>query len=141
MKNAYAISILLCFVVFTNCSKDLLKRYDKRIIGTWRIADVDRFGLGGNIDHLPFPNGKFTFYENGSLSYVNSANISFQGTWHIVKKITENQTVHSLLITAVDYTTMQSLSEYYDDMNFTGTDRFKAKIISGLHTYITIFHR
>ena len=140
MKNIYTIS-LLCFVAFTNCSKDFLKKYDKRIIGTWRIADVRNYGLGGNTDNLPFTEGSFTFYENGILSYVNSANINFQGTWDIVKKIREDQTVHSLEVTAVNYTTMQTLSEYYDDMNFTGTDRFKANINSGFHTYVTIFKR
>ena len=140
MKNIYTIS-LLCFVAFTNCSKDFLKKYDKRIIGTWRISDVRNYGLGGNTDNLPFTEGSFTFYENGILSYVNSANINFQGTWDIVKKIREDQTVHSLEVTAVNYTTMQTLSEYYDDMNFTGTDRFKANINSGFHTYVTIFKR
>ena len=140
MKNIYTIS-LLCFVAFTNCSKDFLKKYDKRIIGTWRISDVRNYGLGGNTDNLPFTEGSFTFYENGILSYVNSANVNFQGTWDIVKKIREDQTVHSLELTAVNYTTMQTLSEYYDDMNFTGTDRFKANINSGFHTYVTIFKR
>ena len=141
MKNIYTISILLCLVTFTHCSKDFLKKYDKRIIGTWRIADVRNYGLGGNTDNLPFTEGSFTFYENGILSYINSLNVTFQGTWDIVKKIREDQTVHSLEITAVDYTTMQTLSEYYDDMNFTGTDRFKASINSGFHTYVTIFKR
>jgi hypothetical protein len=141
MKNIYTISVLFCFVVFTNCSKDFLKKYDKRIIGTWRISDVRDYGLGGNTDNLPFTEGSFSFYENGVLSYVNSGNITFRGTWDIVKKIREDQTVHSLEITAVNYATMQTLSEYYDDMNFTGTDRFKASITSGFHTYVTIFKR
>ncbi|MFI5185384.1 MAG: hypothetical protein ACHQF0_01520 [Chitinophagales bacterium] len=141
MKNIYTISLLLCFLTLTSCSKDFLKKYDKRIAGTWRITDVDRFGLGGNTDNLPFRDGTFTFYENGTLSYVNSANASFRGNWDIVKKIIDDQIVHSLIITAVNYTTMEALSQYYDDMNFTATNHFKAKIISGFHTYVTSFRR
>ncbi|HMG69288.1 MAG TPA: hypothetical protein VK588_16435 [Chitinophagaceae bacterium] len=141
MKNIYTISILLIFILFTSCSKDILKKYDNRIIGTWRITDVDRFGLGGNTNNLPFSDGTFTFFENGNLTYVNASNVTFQGNWDITKKILDDETLHSLKITAVDYTGMQSLSEFYDDMNFTGTDHFKARIISGFHTYVTSFRR
>jgi hypothetical protein len=31
--------------------------------------------------------------------------------------------------------------EYYDDIDFTRTDRFKARINQGLHTYVTRFDR
>jgi hypothetical protein len=141
MKNIYTICLLLCFLALTNCSKDFLKKYDKRIVGTWRITDVDRYGLGGNIDNLPFTDGTFNFFGDGSLSYVNSANASFRGNWDIVKKTIDDQIVHGLTITAVNYTTMVVLSEYYDDMNFISTDHFKAKIISGFHTYVTSFRR
>lgn len=141
MKNIHAISLLLCGIMLTNCSKDFLKKYDNRIIGSWRITDVDRFGLGGNIDNLPFTVGTFTFYENGSLTYVNSANITYQGKWDIIKKIFDDQTVHSLSITAVNYANTDALSEYYDDMNFVSTNHFKAKVISGFHTYVTSFRR
>lgn len=141
MKNIYTISFILCFVVLTSCSKDFLKKYDKRIVGTWRITDVDRYGLGGNIDNLPFTDGTFTFFDDGNLTYVNTANITFQGHWDIVKKTIDDQELHSLQITAVDYTGMEALSEYYDDINFVGTDHFKARAISGFHTYVTSFRR
>jgi len=61
VKNIYTLSILLSLVLFSACSKDVLKKYDKRIIGTWRITDVNRVGLGGNTDNLPFTDGNFTF--------------------------------------------------------------------------------
>jgi hypothetical protein len=141
MKKIYTAGILLSLVLVSGCSKDFLKKYDKRIIGTWRITDVNRVGLGGNTDNLPFTDGTFTFNEDGSLTYVNSANIIYHGRWDIDKKIIDDQTLHSLQVTAVDYTTQQVLAEYYDDMNFTGTDHFKANIISGFHTYVTHFRR
>ncbi len=141
MKNIYTISIFSLLILFASCSKDFLKKYDKRIIGTWRIADVDRFGLGGDIDNLPFTEGNFTFYEDGSLDYVNNLNETFQGSWDIIKKFVDNETLHSLKITAVNYTNMEALSEYYDDINFKSTNHFKAKKNSGLHTYVTNFRR
>jgi hypothetical protein len=127
--------------MFAGCSKDILKKYDKRIIGTWRITDVNNFGLGGNTDNLPFTNGTFTFNDGGSMTYINSANVTFQGHWDIVKKTIGDETVRSLKITVVDYTGQQALSENYDDMNFSGTDHFKANINSGFHTYVTHFRR
>jgi len=141
MKKIYIVSILLSFIVIPGCSKDFLKKYDKRITGTWRITDVNRVGLGGNTDNLPFTDGTFTFNEDGSLIYVNSANITYQGSWDIDKKQIDDQTMRSLQVTAVNYTTQQVITEYYDDMSFTGTDHFKATIISGFHNYVTHFRR
>ncbi|MEI9807898.1 MAG: hypothetical protein WDO16_08535 [Bacteroidota bacterium] len=65
MKNIYTVSILLSFVIFSGCSKDFLKKYDKRIVGTWRISDVNRIGFGGDTGNLPFRAGIFTFNEGG----------------------------------------------------------------------------
>ena len=146
MKKIYSAIIFFSLILTGGCSKDFLKSYDRRIIGTWRITDVNRVGLGGDTGNLPFADGSFTFYENGSLDYTSSANIIFKGTWDIKKKTNYNNSdnasqVHSLQITAVDFTTQQVLGEYYDDINFVGTDHFKAKIISNFHTYVTHFRR
>jgi len=141
MKNIHKILVAFAFLAFANCSKDFLKKYDRRITGTWRITDTDKFGLGGNVDNLAFTGGTFTCYEDGSLVYVNPAGESFKGNWDIVKKITDEGTWHSLAITAVNYSNMNALSQYYDDIIFTGTNHFKAKIISGVHTYVTSFRR
>ena len=141
MKRIYTLSTLLSLVLFSGCSKDFLKSYENRIVGTWRISDVDRFGLGGNTNNLPFTSGTFTFYENGTLNYVNSANINFKGNWEIVKKVINDETVRSLQVTAIDFTNQQVLAEYYDDMNFVSTNHFKANILSNFHTYVTHFRR
>ena len=111
-------TLLLLLLIVTGCSKDFLKRYDKRIIGTWQIDDINRFGIGGNTGQLPFVNGSFRFYENGKLDYTNAANEKFKGTWELSKKFKNEETVHSLQITAVDFNNQKVLSEYYDDMQF-----------------------
>lgn len=138
--------IFFSIILIGACSKDFLKSYDRRIIGTWRITDVNRLGLGGDTGDLPFTDGTFTFYENGSLDYTKAANIIFKGTWDIRKKRNYNNNdnasqSNSLQITAVDFTTQHLIGEYYDDINFVGTDHFKAKIISNFHTYVTHFRR
>lgn len=141
MKKIYALGLLFSIVLLPGCSKDFLKKYEDRIIGSWQITDVNRIGLGGNTNSLAFTSGRFTFYENGSLDYTDASNISYHGNWEIVKKVYEDQTVRSLQITAIDFTNQRVLAEYYDDMNFVGTNHFKAKIISGFHTYVTHFRR
>jgi hypothetical protein len=141
MKNIYLLSVLFSFVMFSGCSKDFLKKYDKRIIGTWRISDVDRIGIGGDSYGLPFRDGTFIFSEGGSLTYITTANVTYQGTWDIDKKPTGDEYTHSFQITVVNFQTQHLLTQYYDDMNFAGTDHFKANINSGLHTYVTHFRR
>jgi hypothetical protein len=107
MNRTFALSFLLAVLLLNGCSKDFLKSYDTRIVGTWRLDDVNRFGFGGNTDNLPFTNGTFTFKENGTLDYVNAANVSFKGSWEIIKRTRNDKTVHILQITAVDFTNQQ----------------------------------
>ncbi len=141
MKTIYKISIVALIFIFSGCSKDFLKSYERRIVGTWKISYVNNIGLGGSSSDLPFNHGTFTFLEDGSLEYTNSANDIFKGKWDIVKKMQGDQTVRSLEISAVDFTSHQVLTQYYDNMNFTGTNHFKATINVSFHTYVTHFIR
>ena len=142
MKKIYSTSLLISLLFFSGCSKDILKSYDERIIGDWQITEVNRVGFGGNTDNLPFKDGTFTFKRDGSLTYINSTGAVYKGSWEIVKKWYDEEDVRrSLQITAVDFTNQNFLSEYYDDMNFTGTNHFKANIIKNFHTYVTHFRR
>jgi hypothetical protein len=142
MKQLYAPVLLLLLIFFSGCSKDFLKRYDNRIIGTWRIADVNRIGLGGDSDNLPFRAGNLTFNDDGSLVYVDQTGTTYQGHWDIVKKrLHQDDVQRTLQISVVNFGNQQLLTQYYDDMNFWGTDYFKATIQSGFHTYVTHFRR
>lgn len=141
MKKIYTIGIFFSLLLLFGCSKDFLKSYDTRIIGTWTISDVNRIGFGGNTSDLPFTSGTFTFYANGSLDYLNSANVIFKGSWDIVKKTINEETIQSIQVTAVDFTNQQVLSQYYDDMDFLSTDHFRATINSDFHSYETHFRR
>lgn len=141
MKKIYLVSLISSVISISGCSKDFLRKYDKRIVGTWKIEDVRLYGLGGNFANLPFTEGSVSFYGDGTLTYVSTTNGTFSGNWDIVKKNIDDETVHSMIITAVNYSTSQAISQYYDDLSFTGTDRFKATSVSGFHSYVTIFKR
>lgn len=141
MKKFYFAGIFLAFVSLISCSKDFFKKYDERVIGTWRITDVDRRGAGGNINNLPFREGSFVFNDGGSLTYTDAANVSYQGSWDIIKKTIDGELRRGLEISVVNYNTQQLLFEYYDDMNFSGTNHFRTTIFSGSHSYITHFRR
>ena len=143
MRSFYTLtaSVLLLSLSFASCSKDFLKRYDKRIIGTWKVTDIDDYGLGGSIS-LPFPEqGVFTFSGDGQLTYNHSGR-TYQGSWDIRKEYRDDDdNINSLHLTAVDFTNQEVRTEYFNEIRFTSTNRFKAFINSGLKTYVYHFVR
>ena len=141
MNRNITLPLFIAFLLIASCSKDAFQRYERRIVGTWEITDVDRYGIGGSTSNLPFREGQFTFREDGTLTYVTDNNVTYTGTWEIKKKMNDDERLQSLPVTAIDFTNQHVLSEYYDDLNFTGTDRFKANTVSGTHTYVTHFRR
>lgn len=143
MKRIFLPAMLLIFMsILQGCSKDFLRRYEKRIIGTWRITSINTFGIGGNSHTLPFPDGTFAFNNDGSLLYRNLSGEEFTGTWTIDKIFDDNDgTRRSLHVTAVNHSTQEILSEYYQEMIFLGTNHFKSTIESRLTTYVTHFRR
>jgi hypothetical protein len=141
MKKIYITCNAICLLFLLGCSKDFLKSYERRIVGSWLITDVNRVGLGGSTDHLPFKQGTLVFNDDGSLNYTNASGAIYKGSWDIRKKNVDDEKVQSLQITAVDFSNQNVLTEYYDDLTFTGTNHFKATINSGAHTYVTHFRR
>ena len=134
-------ALLLISLLFISCSKDFWKSYDDRILGQWHITGVNRVGLGGNTDQLPFRSGTFVFYENGTLTYTVNGQ-GFSGSWDIEKRYDQDNEMRRVLkITAVNFSSQQILSQFYDDMIFTGTDHFKAYSQSGFHQFVTHFRR
>lgn len=153
MKKLYPF-FLIC-ICFAGCSKDFLKQYDTRIKGSWQLVDIDRIGFGGSISNLPFTGGSFTFSDGGSLRYVDPSGEVYNGSWDIRKewrrgncstdddgdRNCDDKRVKTLHITAISFSGQDVRSEYFDEMVFTGTDRFKAYINSGFHTYVFRFRR
>lgn len=140
MKHLYAL-VVISAAILSSCSKDFLKPFEDRIIGTWRITDVNRVGVGGSSSEVRFRNGSFTFNENGTLEYTDPDGNIYSGSWDIQKRSIDNNIIRNLQITAVDFNSQLVLSEFYDEMNFRGTDHFVARINTPLRTFVTHFRR
>ncbi|RYG44042.1 MAG: hypothetical protein EOO01_20225 [Chitinophagaceae bacterium] len=154
MKKIYSFTLFLLLMILAGCSKDFLKRYEKRIEGTWELVDIDRVGIGGG-GGFAFSEGLFTFGDDGRLEYTNAAGQVYKGSWDIRRDWVSGQcstddngnsdcndrNVKSLQITAVDFTNQDVRSEYFNEMVFTGTNRFKAYIYSGFSSYVFRFRR
>lgn len=141
MKKCYTLGLLFTFLLLAGCSKDVLKKYDKRIVGTWLIAAINNYSIGGDRDNLAFRSGNFTFNEDGSLSYVDGSGTTYQGNWDIRKKYVDDDLIRAMQLTAVGTTTPEVLTEYYDDIVFLGKDHFRATTVIGFRTYMTHFRR
>lgn len=139
MKKIY--TVIICSLLLCACSKDFLKPYDDRIVGTWRISEVNRFGFGGNREDIAFREGTFVFNSDGTLTYTDAAGNKFQGTWDIQKRNVNNDNIRTLQITAVDFDSQQVRGEFYDEMNFRSTNHFVAKISTTLRSFVTHFRR
>lgn len=140
MKNIYSFIILFSIIFLSACSKDAFRSYEKRIVGTWNITDVDRHGSGSDPSVLPFREGQFTFNSGGTLIYVK-AGVSYTGTWDIRDVSAGEENRQALEITAINFPNQVVLGEYYDDISFSGSDHIKAWIYDGRHSYTTHLRR
>ena len=139
MKKIYFASLAL--LTLTACSKDFLKRYDDRIQGNWYISNVNRIGIGGNFDDLPFREGSFIFNGDGTLTYTDQFGNVSNGTWDIQKRNVDGHVVRTFQITTVNFNTQLMRSEFYDDMQFRSTNHFVATINTSLRSFVTHFRR
>ncbi|HUR10393.1 MAG TPA: hypothetical protein VM012_03440 [Flavitalea sp.] len=142
MKNIYFATVLISLASLQlHCSKDVFKRYEKRILGTWRIVDINKVGIGGNSSYLPFRDGTITFNEDRSLVYRPLSGEIYDGHWDIDKDWEDENERRTLLITAVDFAGQHVLTEEYEQMNFRSTDHFVGRITNGFEAYVTHFRR
>lgn len=135
----YAAPLVFFFLFAAGCSKDFLRSYDYRIIGTWTITDIDRRGFG-NSNNLPFTDGQFTFGEDGRFTWTTGGR-TYQGSWDIRRDWNNDEETKSLHITAVDFAGQDVRSEYFNEIVFTNTNRLKAFINDSRRTYIYRFLR
>lgn len=128
-------------VVTSGCIKEGYRTAERRILGEWRIDDVNPIGWGGNSARIPFNNGRFTFYDNGTLSYVNDNNQQFSGSWYINRRWQDDEQWLSMQITAVDFVNQQVLSQFYENLDFRGRNRLRAETQQSTRRYVTYFRR
>lgn len=141
MKKIYFAFIPVFLLLIAACSKDFLKSYDKRITGgTWELYDVNNFGIGSRYNPA-FSSGRFTFEPGGQATYTTNTGEIYEGSWDIRHDRQQENQVQSLFVTVINFNTQDVLSEYFDDLQFTGTNRFKAFIYNGGRTYTCKFKR
>jgi hypothetical protein len=139
MKKLYFVFII--FLLFA-CSKDFLKSYDKRITGgQWYISNVDRFGIGLDAEGLAFREGTFVFERDGSLTYTDTQGNVSEGTWDIQKRRINDKTIRTFQVTAIDFNSQRVRSQFYDDMNFRGTNHFVGHVNTTFGSFVTHFRR
>lgn len=154
MKKLY-IMLLTTIIFLSSCSKDFLKSYENRIDGEWRLTDIDRRGIGSSRP-MPLQVGdNFIFGEDGSMLFTRNTGETYDGTWDISRDyipggcytdengsyICDNRRVKTLTIAGIDFTNQDYFSLHFDEMVFTGTNRFKAFIYEGGKTYVFRFRR
>jgi hypothetical protein len=141
MRNFYITSSLFTLLLLSGCSKDILKSYDQRIVGAWEITDIDRYGFSSN-DNLPFEeDGMLTFTNDGDVIYSYDGT-DYKGSWDIIRvRISDDETQRALQLNVIDFTGQRVLSEYFHNIQFTGTDRFTAFIEYGTRIYVYRFRR
>ncbi|WEK35713.1 MAG: hypothetical protein P0Y53_24775 [Candidatus Pseudobacter hemicellulosilyticus] len=153
MKQLYSF-ILLLFVAVgsSSCSKDVLKPYEDRIEGAWELTNVKKIGRGST--NIAFDGGLFTFYGSGRMSWEDGYGGYYEGDWSIRRQnipdcyVDENgnqqcdsRLVRNLRVNVVDFGNRDTRFEYFDEILFVSTNRFKAYIYDGNRTYIFEFRR
>jgi hypothetical protein len=137
MKKIYLTFIPILIFLIAACSKDFLKSYDKRIAdGTWELYDVNNFGIGSHYTPV-FNSGRFTFESTGQVTYTTNLGEVYTGSWDIRHEWKGK----ALFITVTNFQTQKVLSEHFDNMEFTSTNRFRTHIYSGGRTYTFKFRR
>ena len=153
MKKLYILISFTIILLPVSCSKDFLKSYDKRIRGTWRLTDIDRYGFGST--SRQFSSGLFTFSDDGELTYVADNGDTSTGSWNIQRRWSQgncymddngnrncnDRYIRSLAISVVNFSTQQFKAEYFDEIVFTGTNKFNAIINLGAGACVFRFRR
>jgi len=79
---------LLGLFIFSSCTtEDLIERREDRLIGSWEIdrARYDDDGFNFNTDNVinEYRGDELTFFEDGSLEYIEDDGEFYTGTWYI----------------------------------------------------------
>jgi len=145
MKKWYLPALLGALLVFTGCSKDIFDRYEKKILGDWEAEGIDSYGSGS----LPvnFGQGSYHFSGDKSFTFTNLRGIQYNGKWRIQRYGStddcsgcSSDNIRSLLVSAMEGSG-DLKSDYFNQISFSGTDRFSATMMNGTRTGVLKFRR
>lgn len=155
MKSFYTLLLATTILFLGSCSKDFLKTYENRIDGEWTLVDIDRRGIGDPRPMQVQEGDRFLFSEDGGLAYERPNGQRYEGSWDISREnipggcytndvgnyVCDNRRVKTLYLSGIDFNNQAYFSIRFDEIVFTGTNRFKAYIYEGWKTYIFRFRR
>lgn len=132
---------LITFVLF-GCTKQRLDKFNNRIVGNWKLVEVNTFGIGNS--NIVFDGGSFSFNEDNSLTYYDRTQNVYTGNWYIdaYTYTDDNGNSESEFILTLDVS--NGKMRKYDEMEMPGfgnVNRFKAKVRHDLNTVTYVFER
>ena len=134
-------------IILAGCGS--LRPYEDRIVSSWKLTTVKKYGWrkGGE---APFTQGQFTFYPAGKLEYTDGTGHVYKGTWNMkdtrqvaagFRNFRTNTTVNnSLYVNVINFDNQDMKSEIFDDILFTGKNKFRAYVY-GERDYTYFFER
>lgn len=140
MRKYYTLLSAILILFSAGCGPGLLQRSEKKILGSWQIAEVTSAGTGP-WETFDFRYGTLTFLNGDHLEYVSKMRQFYKGAWQIEMETFDEQKVCVLKMVAINTQRPDTLSEYYTDVHFTGTDRFVANIFTSNRTYCFEFKK
>lgn len=144
MKKYLSLLVIGLFVFLSSCTKEMFWSPERRIVGTWELAEITKIGLGSR--EVIFDRGVFTFYDDGNLEYAVGNREVYSGKWKMNSRYIDDydgsrERVSSLSISVTDSNNRVMLTELFDDIYFMSSRRFKAEINGASYTYYYDFYK
>ncbi|WP_346238910.1 hypothetical protein ABDK00_005670 [Niabella insulamsoli] len=136
-----ALLMLLIPIALAGCTKHKLQKFNNRIVGDWKLVEINTFGLGSS--HIVFNGGSFSFNSDNSAVYYHSGD-TYRGDWFIDAYTytdgegdSDTEFILSIDVAKGSYRKFDS----FEIPRFGNANRFKAKVRNGLNTVTYIFER
>lgn len=135
--------ILSVFVVMLfGCTKHRLNKFNNRIVGDWKLVEVNTFGVGSS--RIVFNGGSFSFNEDNSLVYYDRNETVYTGSWDIeAYTYTEGDgdSETEFILTMDVYSNNDRKFDQFEIPSFGNANRFKAKVRHEFNTVTYVFER
>ena len=150
MQRKHYTMVWMLVIVFTLVAGDLMAQRGRYYRGPYR-SYYPRF-----VPARPFISSRpFVYIHFGGMAYERPNGQLYEGSWDISREtipggcytddvgnyVCDNRRVKTLYLSGIDFASQDYFSIRFDEMVFTGTNRFKAYIYEGWKTYIFRFRR
>lgn len=140
-SKLYLLPLLFLFLISASCKKWLP---ENRIVGTWRLVDVEKRRLLNSENILTgYESGLFMFNDNGTTTYSDAAG-QMTGQWSMRKRRSgaDDQIETVLVVNLHDFNNNRLLEWYFDRIDFRNSgDKLMAFVDGVSYTYRYDFRR